>query len=143
MKRILLCLLLLNACVFAQTDGVFRLDSLQKGTRGAKGMIKTKWKFCAGDDMKWANPMFDDSKWESSPSNFSLGKAPTNTYKGIGWFRIWVVADTAFVNKTIALLLAQVGASEIYLDGKLLYKFGVIDTKDPSKEERFDPGSLP
>ena len=127
----------------AQSNGVFHLDTLPAAIQGAGSMIKGNWKYHKGDDIKWANPLLNDSEWQNTPSNFSLAKLPANSFEGIGWFRITIVADTSLVNKTMGLLLSQPGASEIYLDGKLLYSFGKIDTKNPANEERYDPGSLP
>ena len=95
------------------------------------------WKYHPGDNPEWASPTFDDSEWESI---FTLGtlqpqdKLSDSRWEGIGWFRLHVsVPDKQLWNTPLALqMIYHAGASEIYLDGELIYEFGTVGTR---KEE--------
>ena len=95
------------------------------------------WKYHPGDNPEWASPTFDDTEWESI---FTLGtlltqdKLSDSGWDGIGWFRLHVsVPDKQLWNTPMALqMIYHAGASEIYLDGKLIYEFGTVGTR---KEE--------
>ncbi len=95
------------------------------------------WKYHPGDNPEWASPTFDDTEWESI---FTLGtlltqdKLTDSGWEGIGWFRLHVsVPDKQLWNTPLALqMIYHAGASEIYLDGELIYEFGTVGTR---KEE--------
>jgi hypothetical protein len=46
--------------------------------------------------------------------------------------------DSALLKNQLALVVQQSGASEIYLNGSLIYSFGVFNT-DPAKVKAYDP----
>ncbi len=95
------------------------------------------WKYHPGDNPEWASPTFDDTEWESI---FTLGtlltqdKLSDSEWDGIGWFRLHVsVPDKQLWDTPLALwMIYHAGASEIYLDGELIYEFGTVGTR---KEE--------
>ena len=95
------------------------------------------WKYHPGDNPEWASPTFDDTEWESI---FTLGtllpqdKSSDSEWDGIGWFRLHVsVPDKQLWDTPLALwMIYHAGASEIYLDGELIYEFGTVGTR---KEE--------
>ena len=97
------------------------------------------WKYHPGDNPEWASPTFDDTEWESI---FTLGtlqpqdKLSDSGWEGIGWFRLHVsVPDKQLWNTPLALqMIYHAGASEIYLDGELIYEFGTVGTR--KEEER-------
>ena len=89
------------------------------------------WKYHPGDNPEWASPTFDDIAWEST-NTLLLGKElPENGWNGIGWFRLHLsIPDERLWNLPLALHVTyQAGASEIYLDGELIYKFGTVGTR--------------
>ena len=105
---------------------ILTLDAVEAGTS-----LHGSWKYHPGDDPEWASPNFDDTAWEST-NTLLLGKElPENGWDGIGWFRLHLsVPDERLWNMPLALQVTyQAGASEIYLDGKLIYKFGVVGTR--------------
>ena len=89
-----------------------------------------------------------DSMWTYSPgddsSNVSKAARLINTlylsdsfgkpvvWKGLGWFRKTFVLPDSLIGKDVQMRMGQFGASEIYLDGRLVYRYGVIGH---SKEE--------
>lgn len=85
------------------------------------------WKYHAGDDLSWAYSEYDDSDWETLNSTiFQADKLPASGWNGIGWFRLSVNVDESALKENISLRLQHFGASEIYLNGRLIQKFGVI-----------------
>lgn len=84
------------------------------------------WRYKPGDDSAWISPNFDDRGWEFANSRMDLDNQPAEGWHGIGWFRLHVDVDSSLWNYPLAFRLWQTGASEVYLDGKLLYTFGVV-----------------
>lgn len=130
-----------------QSDSVFHLDSLPlavEGTYADPGIpINQSWKYHKGDDPNWASPDFDDREWVYQRSSLNLPALPENFFDGIAWFRMRLMVDTTLLNKTLGLMVTHFGASEIYVDGKLIHSFGKINTADLSLEEREDPQEIP
>lgn len=88
--------------------------------------IANGWRFHSGDDSAWAKPEVNDNNWEIIYTTLNKDFLPVNGWTGIGWFRLHLKIDSSLYNKPLALHLWQTGASEIYLDGKLIYKFGKV-----------------
>ena len=108
------------------------LDTLEKGI-----FLTGPWKYHPGDDMEWASPSFDDTEWESIDSTLSFLEGMSgNETGGIGWFRLHLsIPDERLWHMPLALnVVFQTGASEIYLDGKLIYKFGTVGTRKGEEE---------
>jgi hypothetical protein len=126
-----------HTTALAQPD-VFRIDSLPK-----EGVVLTEgWKWYLGDDPAWADPGFDDSGWERMDPIGDIFALPQLPKSGqIGWFRIRLAVDTS-INDQLVLMLEQSGASEIYLNGKMIRRFGVISNK-PGQVRAFSPRGLP
>jgi len=111
-------------------------------------VIDDFWKYHSGDNPDWANENFDDRNWKVVKSESYKGRDSTFKDKNIGWYRFHFIADSSLWNKSLALLIRQLGASEVYYDGRLLYSFGEIgnsaNTFRPSqvrvwKELKIDP----
>jgi signal transduction histidine kinase/DNA-binding response OmpR family regulator len=101
-------------------------DSLQKDL-GIYSLYSLPWQFHAGDDARWANPAMDDRNWLLYPTGFTVNDSPPD-WNGIGWFRLHFTVDSSLTNQLLALRIAHVGASEIYVDGQKIGGFGVIDS---------------
>lgn len=105
-----------------QGQTVFRIDSLP-----AQGILLNKgWTWHAGDNPDWAKPNFDDSKWESIDPTKDIYELPQVRQAELGWFRIRLRMSPAVLSRPLAMVLSQVGASEIYLNGRLIYRFGQV-----------------
>ena len=89
------------------------------------------WKYHPGDNPEWASPSFDDTPWKSTSTLLSEEERSESGWESIGWFRLHLsVPDERLWNVPLALqVLYQTGASEIYLDGELIYKFGTVGTR--------------
>ena len=111
---------------------VLTLDDIEKG-----GALLVNWKYRPGDDQEWANPAFDDTEWESTESTWLfLNEIPRIGWEGIGWFRLHLsVPDERLWHMPLALrVIYQAGASEIYLDGELIYSFGKVGNRKEEEE---------
>ena len=110
---------------------VLTLDDINE-----RGALLGAWKYHPGDNPEWASPSFDDTAWKSTSTLLSRKELTENEWQGIGWFRLRVsVPDRRLWNMPLALhVLFQTGASEIYLDGELIYKFGTVGTRAGEEE---------
>lgn len=59
----------------------------------------------------------------STETRLSPGDTP-ETWNGLGWFRLALRIDSSLVGTPLGLEMQQFGASEVYLDGRLLHRFG-------------------
>ncbi|HOY17056.1 MAG TPA: ATP-binding protein [Haliscomenobacter sp.] len=135
MKRILLLLLIFPVCIFAQQRDVFRIDSLPK--EGV--LINQGWKWHAGDNPEWAKPEFDDAGWESIPLDKVVDSLPQHLRpSGIRWFRLQLQFDKNLNKDILALAVEQYGAAEIYMNGKLVQKYGVVSS-NPDQVKAYNP----
>ena len=105
---------------------ILTLDAVEAGTS-----LQGSWKYHPGDNPEWASPTFNDATWESTDTSLLQDRLPESGWEGIGWFRLHLsVPDAQLQNMPLALQVTyQVGASEIYLDGELIYKFGTVGTQ--------------
>ena len=101
--------------------------------------LTENWRYHPGDDSTWANPFYDDSNWEPIHPSLNLKRTyPKGGWNGNGWFRLHLKIDSTLYNKPLGMRLRHYGASEVYLDGKLLCKLGTVGT-NRQEENRFYP----
>ncbi len=122
--------LLAPAFVFAQGEEIFKLTAERIRSEWEGGLYDAGWRYKAGDDAAWAAPDFDDRDWEKlNNSLLNTTQLPREGWTGAAWFRLHISVDEQIAREPVALRLAHWGASEIYLDGKLLQKFGTVATR--------------
>ena len=109
----------------ARIDAVISLSGEQFAGAGEFVGLTEPWKFRAGDDPAWAHPGFDDRAWETRDTRLRSGEWP-----GIGWFRLHLEVAPDLWGVPLALLYHQAGAAEVFVDGRLLYTFGIIGTAE-------------
>ena len=103
-----------------------------------EGMLLDKgWKFLAGDDPAYANSEYDDGAWETINPTLDIYDLPQIPKSGIVWFRLHLLIDSS-LNNQLVLIIQQSGASEIYLDGQLIHRFGVLSS-NPANVKAYDP----
>ncbi len=123
-------ILLFSLAALGQKQRKFKaLDSIP----GYGSTLSNHWKWHTGDNPLWAQVNFDDSKWEKLLVSESIEEFPELRNAEIAWFRRPIQVKQALVNQPLSISVKQMGASEIYLDGKLLHKLGVV-SKNPDKE---------
>jgi class 3 adenylate cyclase len=99
----------------------------------AKGfnLDSARFRFHAGDDMRWKNAALDDSAWQFV-RNDTAGKLLPS---GIGWFRTIVRAAPEVVATAVSLDAGiDFGAAEVYFDGKLVYQAGKLSAVAENEE---------
>ena len=138
-------LLLIIGLWFASAHGqdTFTLtaDSLQNGK--AVELDKLGWKYTSNDDPRFADPQFDDHAWEALPGTaITLDSIPQSGWRGIGWFRLRLQVDPALASQPLALVLVHYGASEVYLNGKLIKRYGMVGAT-PESEVEYNPNTVP
>jgi serine phosphatase RsbU (regulator of sigma subunit) len=87
-------------------------------------LVNNQWKYHPGDNKEWAKLDFDDSSWEFVNPELRPNELPKSGWQGVGWFRLHIVVDSTLINKPLGLSIWQAGASQLYLDGTLIYAFG-------------------
>jgi phosphoserine phosphatase RsbU/P len=83
------------------------------------------WRFQVGDDPAWADPAFDDSKWQTVTLDQTLTDQGIDTYSGYAWYRLRLQPQQLAQfgnlrdNGPLALLLSgnSAGQLEAYVNG--------------------------
>ena len=104
-----------------ESSGVFTLTADKLPSGEAVELDKAGWKYHAGDDANWAKAEFDDAGWETlDDAALTSQNMPQTLWNGIGWFRLHLKAAPELADVPLNLEVGHFGASEIYLDGKLI-----------------------
>ena len=118
------------------------LDSLQKQPDiGYRLRRQPIWRFAPGHHAHWANPAFNDRTWVNSRSEFNPPQTPPG-WNGAGWFRLHFRIDSSLVGPLLALRVQHRSASEIYLDGQQIGRFGTIGDS-PTTHSDYNPHNEP
>jgi len=102
--------------------------------------LSGQWKYFSGDRADGADPALDEGEWGVATTQLRPAEMPEE-WAGIGWFRLRVRVDSTLAQEPLALVCEQFGATEIYLDGQLLYRYGRIGAS--SGEERTERDANP
>lgn len=94
--------------------------------------LDTAWKYQPGDNRAWASPTLDDRQWLPLNPTRSLNQLPRLPPQGIGWLRLHVPLDPSWQQQPLLLQMDQFCASEIYLNGRLVHRSGVVSA-DPNQ----------
>ncbi len=110
----LFCLGLLAAMLQAQTIPIEKLSQPQA--------LRGQWKLQEGDDPRWAQPDFDDSKWSSISMPDQV-----NQQFGQRWYRVHVDLSAWTSQEQIGLLVGPFGSAfayEVFADGQRIGSLG-------------------
>lgn len=113
-----ICAVLSNFHVNAQSF-ILTADSLKK-------VCIYPWKFHPGDSMEFAEFNHSDIHWMDISCDLSHVIKNSQTFKGIGWYRLNFESDTSISRIPLRLVIEHCGASVIYLDGRLIRSNGII-----------------
>jgi adenylate cyclase len=103
--------------------------------------LERNWLYLEGDSAVFAAKDYNDTGWKVTNPYRRVGDANAEQYSKPGWFRLHIVVDSSIAGKTLALSMTQLGASEIYLNGKRINSFGRIKGKDSTVNQ--DPQNTP
>jgi serine phosphatase RsbU (regulator of sigma subunit) len=128
-------------------DSVHTTDSLvitktKLDTSSAGISLSYGWKYHSGDDTAWAKKNFNDSIWQTIRPKIYLDSLKSNTWKGFGWLRKEFKIDSSLFNQPVAFTVEQNGASQIYLNGKLIKEFGTV-SHNADSERVYNPQNIP
>jgi serine phosphatase RsbU (regulator of sigma subunit) len=138
-KNILLSVLLVSTALSQTNDTTYiKGDSLKSGNI----QIFENWDYHPGDDSTWGLPAFSSVGWKTVDCTLDLDSIKAYGWNGIGWFRKTIVIDSSLMNKTVAMTLNHYGASQFYIDGKLINSFGTV-SKNSDGEEIYYSNSKP
>jgi len=84
--------------------------------------IDEQSKFFEGDNPAFASAEFDDSNWK----NVKISSKKNYTKDQPYWIRYYFKIDSTMINESLCFDVKQVGASEIYLNGKKIETIGKI-----------------
>ena len=141
-KLTIICFLIFNASLFA-ADITFNGSSLTTDFHEKdSSFINKHWRFSVGDNLQWANPHFDDRNWDTLYLPFIIEELFPFKFNGNVWIRSTFTISKEDVLKTLYLNIKQFGASEIYIDGKLLSQFGKINFSKNTEESYNPSGNL-
>ena len=139
-KNILITTLLLSSIILCGQKPDKALVSIVTDT--VPVYLNTVWKYHQGDKMEWAKHDFDDSTWDTLAIALDLDEISKETFTGNCWFRLKVNIDSSLVNLPLGLTLSHTGASEIYIDGKLVHQFGKVGA-NKTDERPYSPNEIP
>jgi signal transduction histidine kinase/DNA-binding response OmpR family regulator len=89
-------------------------------------LLDQGWKYQAGNNARWADPHYDDRAWQAIDPTKDIHDLPLLWTNQVGWFRLRFNLDSTLRQESLALLVEQTGASEIYLNGRLIGKYGRV-----------------
>lgn len=127
MKNIsLLLILLFPLLLHAQEVSDKKVVHVTKDSLKRRIPLSDPWKFKAGDDTAWASPGLNDSLWIETKTAIDIEQGVDKKlgFKGRGWFRKHFFSDSSLAEIPVALEIEQDGATEIYVDGKLVKQYG-------------------
>ncbi|MVM30385.1 histidine kinase [Spirosoma sp. HMF4905] len=100
--------------------------------------LRTGWRWHSGNNPAWANPSFDDSRWDTIRPSRSINRLGRFNHEPIGWFRLAFTLDSTSARIPLAAVINQVGASELYIDGVLWLRLGRVGSTY-SEQEAYIP----
>jgi len=105
----------------------------------AEVKLDNGWTYKMGDSLITEGKGGMAAGWKPfRPAEDIHDSIPDDAKSGIGWMRLVMKVDERLWNASLMMLVKQSVASEIYLDGKLIKKFGVI-SPDPTEIKAYDP----
>jgi hypothetical protein len=87
--------------------------------------LKGTWKFTIGDNKEWADPEFNDSKWDRiyAPSRWERNNY--YNYNGYAWYRKSFRLAPKYESTNLYLILGLIDdVDEVYVNGKLVGSSG-------------------
>lgn len=111
-------------------------DSLRSG----KDFGITNWYYLEGDDSTNGRKLEIDSTWLVVNSLDIIDSNKTAKWNGRAWFKRELEIDSANFGTPALMSLTHFGASQIYLNGKLIKKYGKLKE---GTEEFYHPQGIP
>ncbi|MCA0230530.1 MAG: GHKL domain-containing protein [Bacteroidetes bacterium] len=81
----------------------------------------------------WRPENAKDTVWKPIDVSLPFSENPDFASSKVSWLRLTLTIDSSLCQRPLALLTRQTGASEIYLNGKLIRQLGKV-SEDPTSE---------
>ena len=91
-------------------------------------LLEEGWRYHPGDNPAWAQPAFDDSRWDTINPTRRTQVLPPNVRTGIIWLRLRFRVSDSLRRYLLMLVVSQAVASELYLNGQLLRRSGTVSS---------------
>jgi hypothetical protein len=101
-------------------------------------LLRDGWLFQPGDHPNGASPPLNDRQWSGIDPTKDIRELPQLQRAGIGWLRLHLRTGPDL--PPLMIKVFQSVASEIYLDGRLLYRFGTVSA-NPDRVQAYNPVS--
>ena len=89
-----------------------------------------RWKYISDDNPQYALANFNDSSWKSISPELYTDSVNPELFNSVIWLRHTFSIDSSLTKKILAFDITHYGASEIYIDGKLMKRFGKVSAKN-------------
>jgi hypothetical protein len=114
-----------NKFIFLLVITVPFLFSSCEYREGKVKQLKGQWRFSIGDNMSWASPSFDDSKWDKVYAPSSWENEGYHDYNGYAWYRKVIRIAKKYDQSNLYLQLGQIDdVDEVYFNGVLIGNTG-------------------
>ncbi|NJK84528.1 MAG: hypothetical protein HC912_12785, partial [Saprospiraceae bacterium] len=117
-------------------DTVLHLSSA-KLQKGALEIPPNCWYYSKLDIAPWSRSQ-SINQWQAVNPRLWLDSLTRESFSGLGWFQVQIAVDSSLFHQTIALMLFQRGAGEIYLNGHPVDIIGEVSS-NPDKELKYNP----
>ncbi|RYY56546.1 MAG: hypothetical protein EOO09_06290, partial [Chitinophagaceae bacterium] len=87
-------------------------------------------------------PLTDTKGWDSLRNTSAIQFDSPRGWNGIGWFGMWVKADTSLIGKKMSFRINHDGASEIFVDGRQVGGYGKLGSSKEQMEAVRAPRDL-
>ena len=91
--------------------------------------LDTLYKYKIGDDLQWASVEYNDSSWRSTLADSTDNDTLVEKHQGIVWFRGKFKVDSSLTKNPFTIEIMPYGACDVYFDGKLVKKIGIVAQK--------------
>lgn len=88
--------------------------------------------YSTADSASFASVHMDDGNWSAVDGSDRMKGLRVRDWRGIGWLRTSVRIAGTERDNSICLHISQYGASELYIDGRLVRRFGTVDPSGAS-----------
>lgn len=106
--------------------------------------LKGSWKFSIGDDQTWAQPLFDDSQWESIYAPASWEDEGFHGYNGYAWYRKSFTIPQDAKGRPVYIELGRIDdADQVYCNGRLIGATGFFPPEYQTAYDQFRTYKIP
>ena len=139
-RKIILASIISFCCpvfLIAQDNGVVEIKNIPR-----EGIFLDKgWKYKLGDNPERAMKEYNDQDWNTIDPTPDIHNLPILWKDSVVWFRVALNIDSTQIGN-LTMTVSQGGASELYLDGRLIERFGEV-SQIPGEIVAYNPNRKP